>query len=194
MSGFAATMPVTVIFRRNPMSDAEKTMNDSGQIPVPLAPLNGLSPLLSPDIHTIILGSFPSRESLAARQYYAHPRNQFWKLLSAVLDDDLVSLPYEKRLDRLLGHGIGLWDVISLCDRVGSLDSRIRNAVANDFTLLKEICPRLEKVCFNGKVAGAYAKRLEAAGYRTVLLPSSSPAYASRSFGDKLVLWKRALD
>lgn len=133
------------------MSDAEKTMNDSGQIPVPLAPLNGLSPLLSPDIHTIILGSFPSRESLAARQYYAHPRNQFWKLLSAVLDDDLVSLPYEKRLDRLLGHGIGLWDVISLCDRVGSLDSRIRNAVANDFTLLKEICPRLEKVCFNGK-------------------------------------------
>ena len=68
------------------MSDAEKTMNDSGQIPVPLAPLNGLSPLLSPDIHTIILGSFPSRESLAARQYYAHPRNQFWKLLSAVLD------------------------------------------------------------------------------------------------------------
>ena len=169
-------------------------MKDLARTVMPMAPLNGLAPLLAPHIHTMILGSFPGRESLATRQYYAHPRNQFWKLLSAVLADDLVSPPYEKRLDRLLGHGIGLWDVITMCERIGSLDSRIRNAVANDFTLLKKTCPRLEKVCFNGKIAGAYAKRLEAAGYRTVLLPSSSPAYASRSFENKLVLWKRILE
>lgn len=169
-------------------------MSDRNQNAIPMAPLNGFPPLLSRDIHTMILGSFPSRESLAARQYYAHPRNQFWKLLSAVLEEDLLSLPYEKRLQRMLVYGIGLWDVITMCDRIGSLDSRIRNAVPNDFRFLKEACPHLEKICFNGKVAGAYAPRLEAAGYRTILLPSSSPAYASRSFEDKLVLWRKILD
>ena len=79
-------------------------MSDSSKPAVLLAPLEGLSPLLSPDIHTVILGSFPGRESLAASQYYAHPRNQFWRLLSDVLNDNLAQLPYEERLPRLLTH------------------------------------------------------------------------------------------
>ena len=169
-------------------------MSDFNRPAMPMAPLNGLPPLFAPHIHMMILGSFPGRESLAERQYYAHPRNQVWKLLSAVLDDDLVSLPYEARLERLLGHGIGLWDVITMCERIGSLDARIRNAVPNDFSLLKMECPNLEKICFNGKVAGAYAERLAAAGYRTLVLPSSSPAYASRSFEEKLQVWKQIPD
>lgn len=169
-------------------------MSDSSKPAVLLAPLEGLSPLLSPDIHTVILGSFPGRESLAASQYYAHPRNQFWRLLSVVLNDDLVQLPYEERLPRLLTHKIGLWDVISMCERAGSLDSRIKHAVANDFSLLKKECPQLRKVCFNGKVAGAYAERLASAGFETIVLPSSSPAYASRSFEDKLAIWKKILE
>ncbi len=161
---------------------------------IPMAPLNGLSPVLSPAVHTLILGSFPGRDSLAARQYYAHPRNQFWKLLSSVLEDDLVSLPYEARLSCLLLHGIGLWDVISMCDRIGSLDSRIKNAVPNDFDRLKRECPDLKKVCFNGKVAGAYAERFAGAGFDTLVLPSSSPAYASRSLEQKLERWRKIID
>ena len=173
-------------------SDAPGATRDDKRIP--MAPLSGLSPVLSPAVHTLILGSFPGRDSLAARQYYAHPRNQFWKLLSAVLEDDLVSLPYEARLSRLLSHGIGLWDVISMCDRVGSLDSRIKNAVANDFDRLKRECPGLTKVCFNGKVAGAYAERFAGAGFDTLVLPSSSPAYASRSLEQKLEGWRKIID
>lgn len=157
---------------------------------IPLAPLNGFPPVLSKDIHTLILGSFPGRESLAQRQYYAHPRNQFWPLLSKVLDDDLVSLAYEQRLQRLLSHRIGLWDVITMCEREGSLDARIRKAVPNDFARLKRECPLLAKICFNGKVAGAYATRLSGAGYQTLQLPSSSPAYASRTFEEKLSVWR----
>ena len=171
----------------------DKIFSGSGRRTMPLAPLNGLAPVLSPDIRVMILGSFPGRESLAARQYYAHPRNQFWRLLSAVLGEDLTALPYEERLSRLLHHGIGLWDVITMCDRIGSLDARIRNAVPNDFGQLKSACPRLETVCFNGKVAGAYAPRLGAAGFRTIQLPSSSPAYASRTFEAKLSSWQAAL-
>jgi hypoxanthine-DNA glycosylase len=157
---------------------------------IPLPPLNGFAPVLSKDIHTLILGSFPSRESLAQRQYYAHPRNQFWRLLSAVLNDDLAGLPYEERLKRMLSHGIGLWDVITMCEREGSLDARIRKAVPNDFAKLKEDCPLLKKICFNGKVAGAYAPRLAGAGYTTIQLPSSSPAYAARTFEEKLAIWR----
>lgn len=160
---------------------------------IPLPPLNGFPPVLSPRIHTLILGSFPGKESLARHQYYGHPRNQFWRLLSAVLNDNLVSLQYEERLKRLLYHRIGLWDVITMCEREGSLDSRIRNAIPNDFSKLKQDCPLLTKICFNGKVAGTYAPRLSGAGYKTLQLPSSSPAYASRSFEDKLAIWQKII-
>ena len=157
---------------------------------MPTVPLKGLPPVLAPHIHTLVLGSFPGRASLQARQYYAHPRNQFWRLMSAVLKDDMINLPYAQRLERLLAHGVGLWDVITLCERTGSLDARIRHAVANDFSRLKTACPHLRTIGFNGKVAGAYAPRLAAAGYRTEILPSSSPAFASRSFEEKLQRWK----
>ena len=114
-------------------------------------------------------------------------------LLSAVFSEDFVSLNYPDRLSLLLKHHVGLWDVITMCEREGSLDSRIKNAVPNDFRRLKSECPLLRTICFNGKVAGAFAPRFTAAGYRTIQLPSSSPAYASRSFEDKLVIWKQII-
>ncbi len=160
---------------------------------IPIPPLHGFDPVISPEIHTLILGSFPGRESLARSQYYGHPRNQFWRLLSAIFAEDFVSLDYQARLSLLLAHRVGLWDVITMCEREGSLDARIKNAVPNDFMRLKSECPLLKTICFNGKVAGAYAPRLSAAGYQTIQLPSSSPAYASRSFEDKLASWRQII-
>jgi TDG/mug DNA glycosylase family protein len=116
--------------------------------------LTGLPPILNRDTRILLLGSFPGEASLSAKQYYAHPRNQFWPLLSAVLGEELTTLPYEKRLKRLQAHAIGLWDVIAACEREGSLDASIRNAQANDFAVLKHQCPRLKRVCFNGKTSG----------------------------------------
>lgn len=144
------------------------------------------------DAHTtiLILGSFPGEASLAAGQYYAHPRNQFWRLLSAVLDTDLVAQSYEQRLQSLRAHRIGLWDVIAACAREGSLDSAIRHAQHNDFTLLKQQCPQLKRVCFNGKTSGKQAPLFAAAGFATLVLPSSSPAYAVMSFEQKLAVWR----
>lgn len=160
-------------------------------MPAPL--LSGLPPVIDSDIRILILGSFPGNASLAASQYYAHPRNQFWPLLSAVLDEDLVAQPYPLRLQRLLARHVGLWDVLAGCTREGSLDSAIRNARANPFDILHERCPALHRVCFNGKASGKFAPQFAAAGFDTLVLPSSSPANAQLSLEQKLAQWRNIL-
>jgi hypoxanthine-DNA glycosylase len=155
--------------------------------------LTGFPLIMQPDARLLILGSFPGEASLAARQYYAHPRNQFWRLLSGVLNDDLVSLDYGVRLTKLAQHRIGLWDVIIACERKGSLDSAIRRAQVADFSVLRGRFPELRTIAFNGKTSGRFAPQFEAAGFRTVILPSSSPAYAQLGLEEKLVRWQALL-
>jgi len=153
--------------------------------------LTGLAPVLDPGIRILILGSFPGAQSLAAAQYYAHPRNQFWRLVSALAGEDLAALPYAERLPRLLAHRIGLWDVLGACEREGSLDSAIRKPAANDFARLHMLCPELQTVGFNGQASGKFAPQFQDAGYRTVVLPSSSPAHMAMSFEQKLEVWRQ---
>jgi hypoxanthine-DNA glycosylase len=155
--------------------------------------LDGLAPVIDANTRILILGSFPGAASLAAQQYYAHPRNQLWPILSALTGEALAALAYAERLPRLLAHGFGLWDVLGACERVGSLDSAIRQPAANDFSRLRELCPALVTVGFNGQTSGKFAPQFAAAGYRTVVLPSTSPAHASLSFGAKLERWRELL-
>jgi TDG/mug DNA glycosylase family protein len=161
---------------------------------MPSAPTSPLLSCFPPVIDSrtkiLILGSFPGNASLQAQQYYAHPRNQFWRLLSAVLNEDLTTLAYPERLNLLLEHRVGLWDVIGACTREGSLDSAIRLAETNDFTALKMHCPQLSRACFNGKTSGKFAPLFAAAGFDTQVLPSSSPANAQSSFDEKLLAWR----
>jgi hypoxanthine-DNA glycosylase len=155
--------------------------------------LSGLAPVIDAGIRTLVLGSFPGAASLAAQQYYAHPRNQLWRLLSALTGEDLAALPYPERLPRLLAHRIGLWDVLNACERRGSLDANIRNAAANDFARLRELCPQLTTIGFNGQTSGKFAPGFAAAGFNTLILPSSSPAYAVLGFEQKLSAWRRLI-
>lgn len=152
--------------------------------------LTGLAPVICADTRILVLGSFPGAASLAAQQYYAHPRNQLWPILSALTGEDLAGLPYAERLPRLLAHGFGLWDVLGACAREGSLDSAIRAPAANDFARLRARCPHLATVGFNGQTSGKFAPQFAAAGYRTLVLPSTSPAHASQSFEQKLAAWR----
>lgn len=155
--------------------------------------LTGLAPVIDRATRILVLGSFPGAASLAAGQYYAHPRNQLWAILSALAGEDLAALPYAQRLPRLLAHGFGLWDVLGACEREGSLDSAIRAPAANDFERLRELCPQLATVGFNGQAAATFAPQFAAAGYRTVALPSTSPAHASLTLQQKLEQWKALL-
>jgi TDG/mug DNA glycosylase family protein len=155
--------------------------------------LTGLPPVLNSQTRILILGSFPGAASLAAAQYYAHPRNQFWRLLSALFNEDFVTLHYAERLNRIAERHVGLWDVIAACERKGSLDTAIRQAKQTDFSILKNSYPAIHTIGFNGKTAGKAAPVFEAAGYRTCILPSSSPAHAQLSFAQKLVQWRQLL-
>jgi hypoxanthine-DNA glycosylase len=152
--------------------------------------LRGFPPVIDSDVERLILGSFPSEASLAAGQYYAHPRNQFWPLLAALLGEPLVEMPYPERLQRVLAHRLGIWDVLDACDRQGSGDASIRNQKANRFARLHRLAPRLTMVAFNGQTAGSFAAEFADAGFRTAVLPSSSPAHAGRSFEQKLAVWR----
>lgn len=155
--------------------------------------LAGLAPVIAPDTRTLILGSFPGAASLRAQQYYAHARNQFWKLVGALVNEDLYDLPYDARLPRLLAHRFGLWDVLAACEREGSLDSAIRKPAANDFERLRHLCPELEMVGFNGQASGKFAPQFAEQGYRTVVLPSSSPAHMAMTFEQKLAVWRQLI-
>jgi hypoxanthine-DNA glycosylase len=151
----------------------------------------GFPPVINAQTHTLILGSFPGAASLQAQQYYAFKHNQFWKLMSAVLECDLLGLTYQDRLATLLAHGIGLWDVYAACMREGSLDAAIRQGELNDFSDLKASYPKLRMLCFNGQTSGKLAKQFAQQGFSTLILPSSSPAHASLRFEQKLERWQK---
>lgn len=155
--------------------------------------LTGFGPVLDEGCETLILGSFPSEASLAAGHYYAHPRNQFWPILGAVLGEPLSQLGFEARYRRVLAHRVGIWDVLGACERRGSLDADIRAGAANDFSRLERLAPRLRRVLFNGRTAGRFEPRFRAHGYQTVVLPSTSPAHAGMRFERKLEAWREAL-
>ena len=140
----------------------------------------GFSPVVDTDTRLLILGSLPGDASLKAAQYYAHPRNAFWPLISGMLGEDLAAQPYERRLDRLKARGVGLWDVIASAERSGSLDAAIRSPDAADLRGLIGGLPRLRAVAFNGKLAAKLGRRIigDVAGVRFIDLPSSSPAHA----------------
>jgi hypoxanthine-DNA glycosylase len=149
----------------------------------------GLPPVLARDTRVLILGSFPGEASLAARQYYAHPRNHFWPIVGALLGEPLAHLPYRTRLARMRSRGVGLWDTIVACRRRGSLDGAIRDAEGAEISRVRRASPALALVCFNGQTAGRAQAAWRDAGYATLVLPSTSPAY-TRPFAEKLAAWR----
>jgi TDG/mug DNA glycosylase family protein len=161
--------------------------------------LSGLPAVAARNTRVLILGSMPGAASLAARRYYAHPRNQFWSIVGTVTGA-AAELPYGRRIAALRGAGIALWDVIASCHRQGSLDTAIDRASlrVNDFAGFFRRHPAVESVLFNGATAEALFRRLvlPALGPRLpelLRLPSTSPAHAGLSHERKLVLWRRAL-
>jgi len=147
-------------------------------------------PIVASNTRLLVLGSLPGERSLAAGRYYAHPQNQFWRLMSAAIGSDLESLDYDKRLATLLAAGVGLWDVVAQATRKGSTDAAIRDLEANDLRALLARLPALRAVAFNGGTALRHGrKQLAADPVETVALPSSSPLHTI-GLAAKLPAWE----
>ncbi|HEX8667406.1 MAG TPA: DNA-deoxyinosine glycosylase [Allosphingosinicella sp.] len=152
-------------------------------------------PVVDAATRVLVVGSLPGEESLARQRYYAHPRNQFWRLIGAVLGAELESLAYEERLAALLSRGVGLWDTVGSATRRGSLDGDIRGLSKNDLAALADTLPQLRAVGFNGGKSAALGipQLADRPGLTLLALPSSSPAYTLR-FEQKLEAWRRLAD
>ncbi len=133
-------------------------------------------PVVDLSTRVLILGSLPGDASLAAGRYYAHPQNQFWRLLSPVVGVELPALDYLDRLAALRAAGIGLWDVVQCATRPGSSDAAMRDVTVNDVAALIATLPELRLVAFNGGTA-AKAGRGMVHAVETLVLPSSSPLH-----------------
>jgi len=140
----------------------------------------------------------PGVASLEAQQYYAHPRNTFWPIVSRLLDFP-ADLDYSGKLQALNNRGYVLWDVVRCCERAGSLDSAIQPASVeiNDFACLLAEYPGIERVFLNGGAAYKLWQKQVAPRLLTPItatqLPSTSPAYAAMSMAQKRVIWRQIL-
>lgn len=148
-------------------------------------------PVFAPDARLLVLGSLPGDRSLAERRYYAHPQNQFWRLMSPVVGTELAPLPYEVRLTALTDAGVALWDTVATARRTGSTDAAILDPETNDLPALLARLPDLRAIAFNGATAARHGLRALgplADRYDTPALPSSSPLHTV-GLAAKLPAW-----
>ena len=158
----------------------------------------GFPPIAREDARVLILGSLPSEASLRAGEYYAHPRNAFWKVMQVIAG---ATGDYAARCRALEERGIAVWDVLLASVRPGSLDSDIdmASAVPNDFGRFFAEHAAIRLVCFNGRKAQDMFRRLVEPGLPSLhldyaLLPSTSPAHASLTLGQKLETWRGIIE
>jgi hypoxanthine-DNA glycosylase len=154
-------------------------------------------PYAAHDAEKLILGSMPGEESLRQFQYYAHPRNAFWKIMGELFDFD-PRVSYVDRIEFLICRKIALWDTVHRCVRPGSMDADIKLEVPNDFELFFKKYPNIKKIFFNGQTAYRLFKKhvakMDIPEVEHIIMPSTSPANASISYEGKLEAWKRILD
>lgn len=163
--------------------------------------IRGFPPISREDARILILGSMPSRESLARQEYYAHPRNAFWPIVCGLLS--ISSGEYPERIAGLRERHVAVWDVLKACFRSSSLDSDIddRTIVTNDFEGFLKAHTDIGRIYFNGaKAESVYRRRVlpalpsELASKRLQRLPSTSPAHAGLSLAEKTRAWRVILD
>nr|WP_200762328.1 DNA-deoxyinosine glycosylase [Nitrosophilus alvini] len=150
-------------------------------------------PVIDKNSEILILGSFPSIDSFKNSFYYGHKRNQFWKILSNIFEENEPKT-IEEKTEFLKKHHIALWDMVKVCSRQNSLDSSLKDVEVNDIEALLKKYRGIKALFFTGKKAyNLYKKHFSHLSIPAVYLPSPSPAYVKMSYEEKLKIWKREL-
>lgn len=149
------------------------------------------APVVDSRTRVLVLGSLPGEASLAAEQYYAHPRNQFWPIVGEVIGRNLAALAYPDRLHALLDAQIGLWDTVASARRSGSLDGAIREVEMAGLPDLIARLPELRAIGFNGSTSARIGRKALGSNTPVTLLdlPSTSPAYCAITVTQKQQQW-----
>ena len=156
--------------------------------------LHTIEPVIFFDSKILILGSFPSIKSFEEGFYYAHPRNQFWTILSQIFGEDIQTK--EDKIALCKKYHIALFDSAASLHRKAnnSSDANLKNIEVNDFEKLLSKYPNIQTVLFTGKKAEQiFNKRYKDLNIQKILLPSTSAAHASMTFEEKLARYKEAL-
>lgn len=153
-----------------------------------------LEPWINAETRILIVGTMPGDESIEKQMYYANPQNRFWKYIQEILNNGIELKSKDDKQKLLQSNGIGLWDSLSVCERDGSLDSKIKNYKPNDFSKFQSV----KYILCNGKKAYKYfteynAQYLKDKNRKCFELPSTSPANASISEAKKFKEWKEKL-
>jgi len=165
-------------------------MTDQCRPNVPAADSSGFLPITGDSPRVLILGSFPSIQSLRHWEYYGNPQNHFWKIMDALFAID-HKLPYHERITHLTGHHIALWDVVQSCKRRGSADNEIRVPLFNDISGFLTAHPTVRLIVLNGATAGRYFHRMNMpSSIKNHILPSTSPANTRYTLAEKVGAWK----
>ncbi len=149
-------------------------------------------PIVFNDSKILILGSFPSIDSFKNGFYYAHKRNQFWKILSTITGYPINNI--DQKIWLLKRSKTALWDMVRSCSRENSLDSSLEDIEVNDIPSLLEEYPTIEKIAFTGRLAERlYKIHYDYLDIQTFYLPSPSTAYAKMSLSDKIEIYRKIL-
>ena len=157
--------------------------------------IHSFPPIAAEDCKVLILGSMPSVTSLERHQYYGHKQNDFWPMMFAFFEQPYTDT-YSVKQELLIKHGIALWDVLSSCEREGSLDSNIMNEIPNDINGLLVQYPTIEYIIFNGgKAYQSFKKYFPEllVQKQWIKMPSTSPAYTLKR-EEKRKKWRKILD
>jgi TDG/mug DNA glycosylase family protein len=159
--------------------------------------IKSFEPIIDENSRVLILGTMPGPESLRKKQYYANPRNQFWKIIYRILDErEEPPSDYEERIEFLKMNGIALWDVLKSCEREGASDSKIRNGKPNNFKSLLREYPNLQRIFFNGRDARELFKKVNVLNPNLIdstPLPSTSRANMN-AVAEKIEAWRKIKD
>ena len=149
-------------------------------------------PLIFKSSKTLILGSFPSLKSFENSFYYAHPQNQFWKILNLI--SGYPAMLKDQRIWLIKQCKLALWDMVQSCKRENSADSNLEDITPNDIEVFLKEYPNIEQIAFTSRLAEKiYKKYFNHLDLKTIYLPSPSPAYASMSLEEKANKYKELL-
>lgn len=152
--------------------------------------------LVNKNTRILILGTMPGEASLKAQEYYAHPRNIFWRIMADIFNAGAGFADYQAKTQCLLSHNVGLWDNLQYCERQGSLDSDIRREIPNDIETLLAANPQIDMILCNGQKSYDFFKKYHQPLLKSLncqIMPSTSPANARLSYAQKLAAWCQAL-